>query len=358
MTKFEVINSVNEINLGCEWKDSINFKNNGKIVDIKGKKVSVSYSGQSYRLIAKKERNFSGLERLERGFLGTLIIVCSLGIALFSKKVRSLFTKNHESIRFGIPTRLDPLILLPEEVNIIIFSYLNSTELGRCLAVSKAWRALASDDTLWSALAFGKKAWITYFGNIGEEPPLPKYIHNILKSPCPFQPGKKIKDTHMLFLIPETINGKPLTLNTLGELVKCPKAGYATRYRCKEIENEDENKPTPNSHWALMTTDVLPDSRNKSYAEQKALITQVAGKAKIAYEIPNLLDAVVCLFLKYVVSKERLFRDKPATFTRCQGDVLDFQTIVGNFSLKGLEVFNNEHDDNSNDLGIAAIVKF
>ncbi|MGZ6330812.1 MAG: SH3 domain-containing protein, partial [Parachlamydiaceae bacterium] len=49
-----------------------------------------------------------------------------------------------------------------------------------------------------SSIAFGKAKWATYFGDIGEEPPLPNNIQTILSSPCPFWPNKKVEETHLL----------------------------------------------------------------------------------------------------------------------------------------------------------------
>ena len=65
----------------------------------------------------------------------------------------------------------------------------------------------------------------------GVEPPLPPDIHQILASPCPIWPGKTIQETHMLTLIPATVNNQPFTLKTLGELIKQPKTGPATQFK-------------------------------------------------------------------------------------------------------------------------------
>ena len=54
----------------------------------------------------------------------------------------------------------------------------------------------------------------------------------MLKLPL-IKTDKKIKDTHMLTLIPCHVDGEQLTLESLGELVKSPKGGgNATKYRC------------------------------------------------------------------------------------------------------------------------------
>ncbi|SCZ90127.1 BZ3500_MvSof-1268-A1-R1_Chr9g10719 [Microbotryum saponariae] len=45
--------------------------------------------------------------------------------------------------------RLDPIELLPREVSLKVFSYLDAISLGRAAQVSKTWKHLADDDLLW-----------------------------------------------------------------------------------------------------------------------------------------------------------------------------------------------------------------
>ncbi|TDH13074.1 hypothetical protein EPR50_G00054100 [Perca flavescens] len=47
-------------------------------------------------------------------------------------------------------------IELPYELALKIFQYLNSTELGRCAQVSRAWRVLAEDSVLWFKMCTGE----------------------------------------------------------------------------------------------------------------------------------------------------------------------------------------------------------
>lgn len=93
MEIFKIVNNENEINLSKSWVDSPKFDNKDTIVN---------HSGREYRLIAKKERSFSCPERIGRGFLGVMAVCCSLGLALLSKTIKDLFTKNKETIYFGM----------------------------------------------------------------------------------------------------------------------------------------------------------------------------------------------------------------------------------------------------------------
>ncbi|MBA3721970.1 MAG: hypothetical protein H0W88_06180 [Parachlamydiaceae bacterium] len=102
MPKFNIINNTNEIKLNNNWLDSEKFNSKDRIVDANGKSVASDYAGNRYRLITKKERNFSFFERTGRIFLGVLASLCTLGCALYFKPILKLFTKQKESIRFGV----------------------------------------------------------------------------------------------------------------------------------------------------------------------------------------------------------------------------------------------------------------
>ena len=196
-------------------------------------------------------------------------------------------------------------------------------------------------------IAFGKTDWEKYFGEIGEEPLLPKNVKRILNKSCPFWPNKKVKETHLLVLIPNTVNGQPFTLSFLGELIQCPRAGYKTQffYGVSDIKESVRNKSYP-SHWVLMTKDLIPGSTLKGYSPCCELLANYSKKVGLHYELPNLLDAVASILLHYVKTGERLYDmgDNSCSemmwsskcfhcFTYCQEDVCPW--IVGGFSPVG-----------------------
>ena len=188
---------------------------------------------------------------------------------------------------------------------------------------------------------FGKKEWAKYFGEIGVEPPLPQNIHEILNSPCLFWPDKKVSDTHLLVLVPATVNGKPLTLNSLEELIQKPKEGHKTKYNYyrDHVKNELGNQST-SSHWVLMTRDVIPESRSKAYEDQKKLVAAYAQKSGQPYELPTALDAMTCILMEHVQTGIKLYNDNPLTYTRCQEKVDSNQwpVAIGGFAAGGLDV--------------------
>lgn len=182
---------------------------------------------------------------------------------------------------------------------------------------------------------------------IVEKNPLPEWIWEMANEPCPiyskyYEPEKKVWQSHMLVLIPETVNGEPLTLERLGALVKKGFPGKETGYRFigDEVFTKYGRKPAGKSHWILISRDLLPISRSNTFECQKTMVKNLKGP----YQVPKLLDMAVSIFMKYLTSdpKECLFGKK--TMSRCQ-EVMDrwsFQewcpVVIGNFSSSGLEI--------------------
>ena len=172
------------------------------------------------------------------------------------------------------------------------------------------------------------------------EPPLPKNIEEILNEPCSFWPSKKVKETHLLVLIPNTVNGKPFTLNYLGELIQKPRYGRATKYRiyisfAKEAVG-DKSYP---SHWVLMTRGIISDSGNKGYSKGCELIANHRKKTGLPYESPHLLEATTSILMHYVKTGERLYSDAPWAYTYSQDIAKNNNSlVVGGFMSEGLHV--------------------
>jgi hypothetical protein len=201
-------------------------------------------------------------------------------------------------------------------------------------------------------IPFGKAQWAQHFGDVGVEPPFAPNIKKILYEPCPIWSGKKIYETHLLTLIPKTINGQLLTVKSLGELVQKPLQGPATKYRYFNLDKYND-QPTRASHWTLLSRDVIPGSRYESYSDQRKLVKKYPG-----YEIPNILDATVSIFMEHVRSERHLYPDKPWTFTRCQEKYNpDEQLAVGGFTVGGLDV-NPSSMSTTSSLGVGVQRKF
>ena len=165
---------------------------------------------------------------------------------------------------------------------------------------------------------FGKKQWTKYFGDIGNAPPLPANIYTILRGPCPFFKGEKVANTHVLVLIPKTINGKNLTLNSIEELVKHPEGdGRPMHYWDLHPVTASEYGGTgiAQSHWVLMTKDIIPVSRKQPYKTQMKLIADYKG-----YSIPDLVEITAAILMTYVSTGVHLCCEED-TWIRCDPDV-------------------------------------
>ena len=219
-------------------------------------------------------------------------------------------------------------------------------------------------------MAFGARAWKKYFGEVGTEPSLPSSIGQILNSRCPFWPGKMVRDTHLLVLIPSRVAGKPFNLDLLGELIQCPRgAGRPTAYRYYDsnVQALLGNRSPSSSYWVLMTRKVLESSRNRDYADQQAFVAQYASRTGVPYELPGALEAATAILSHYVRSGERLYSNSPRTWTRCRESVRlllvhNYSVVVGGFSPGGIFVNSDDCcdlcDSYDNYHGVAGLRKF
>jgi F-box-like len=287
-------------------------------------------------------------------------------------------TSNQYSINdeLSLPGSINklPVECIPlDELISKIFSYLDIFHLERASQVSKKWKRLVTIQSkeaiyIYRKKAFSSEKWAKYCGkdilkgedNKEELSSLPEDIAEIFKSPCPAFRGKKVMDTHMLVWIPKTINGQPLTLNNLGELVKryfpYDMRGYSSGIRsCIVYELGD--KPIDKSRWVLMTKNILEESINKNYASQKAIVDDLAKRTLLPYEVPGALEAAVCILAQCFSSETRLLSDdsRKQTYITCQDNVQGSQVVVGSLAPTGhFFVFNNCVGWN---IGVAALRK-
>ena len=233
------------------------------------------------------------------------------------------------------------------------------------IAVAELNAKLSSGDLPY---VFGARDWNKYFGEIGPIPPLPSDMAQILRSKCPFWPDKRVEETHTLVLIPGAVDGKLLTLNSLEELIQHPKnGGHATRYGFYSEYVKKQHggpgffggllvRPSP-AYWVLMTKDVLPGSRRKSYDTQVAIVNRHRG-----YEVPRAIEAAVTILMGYIKTGIRGgYTDKPETYTRCQEVVKydwgEVRLALGGLGSSGLYVRNLNFDEDENH-GVGALRKF
>lgn len=247
-----------------------------------------------------------------------------------------------------------------------IFQYFKFQELDICNLVSKDWSRLAafmSKYAVFQKFAFNPAHWNEFLseGNVNVKEmgrayrELPNNIYQILKSPCPAFPGKRIMDTHVLVWIPESVNGKKLNIKNFGEMLKLwfpySKSGY--RHFTREIL-ERNGSISIEPGFRLMTADVILNSRNKNFENQKKLVKNLNENNHACYKVPKVGEAVVCIMANYLRSEYFLFGALPDwTYTSCEERVEDYQIIVGGFFSAGLAIKDYYHYNET--IGVAAI---
>ncbi len=102
MTNLKIINSASDIAIKAGWQNLDSFKSKNRCVTENGTLLESTYRGIRYQVVAKHIREFGVFERIGRITLALLCTIPTLGLVLFSKGVRKLFTKSYESITFAL----------------------------------------------------------------------------------------------------------------------------------------------------------------------------------------------------------------------------------------------------------------
>lgn len=248
-----------------------------------------------------------------------------------------LISENEEKSSVSLNKPIDSLI---SDTAIEIFSYLNCADLAAVCSVSKNWDAFTKEDeNLWNGImfrefAFGKEKWAKYFGVIGVEPSLPENIYEILKSPCPVFLGSSVARTHKLMLVPEKVNGTPFTFNSLEGLVNKYKQDHLFGYGYvdRRVRAAHGNTKPDKSRWVLMTKEVPEWTKGDSYYENKVSSVEcLSSMIKVIYQVPNLLEAAVCIYMEYVDTRKFLFNNT-CTYTS-ERSTVDFR---GSLTVNGV----------------------
>ncbi|MCP5506686.1 MAG: BTB/POZ domain-containing protein [Chlamydiales bacterium] len=214
--------------------------------------------------------------------------------------------------------------------------------------------------------AFGPAEWEKNFPvTIKPEwvPQLPKNIHAILEQDDPTEPGKKLKETCTLFLRPKKVilheeDGSEkelyLTFDGVEELAKkATNPNRRTKYcTFDKLRNQLNQIQAAEAGWVLMRKELIPNSRNKDFRNQKQLL-------KGSFEVPKIMDAILLNVITYAGEEKYLYGRDPWTFTRCQEKYKkkykSFHTVVGGFAFSGLTV---SHDFDCGNRGLSGAWKF
>jgi len=203
---------------------------------------------------------------------------------------------------------------------------------------------------------FGVEEWSSLYGvnfsnkQLREAAKFP-WSEDVLNAPCPFHKGKNIKETHFAFLGLNGFRGKPLTILKWQELHPDSGQPKFCSYTSDNWYAKEKfgNEPTCGFRWYLMPLEILPDSTDKTYQEQVAMLPA-------DYEVPHAIEEITKDILYYRKNGICLF---PIRYGRCQDVTSDGRRVrVGGFASYGLGVFCCWDGGRSDDIGVAASRKF
>lgn len=267
------------------------------------------------------------------------------------------FTQEAETKRAA--DQMFPLERLPNMLIEHALSYLNLTTLGDCRRLNKRCRSLVMKESfLWRVYtegSFGERKWAIFLGDVKAKSRLPRNIHEIMQEECPFWPGKKVIETHMLLLIPAKVDSMPLTLKGLDFLGRKPRQGRPKQYDktswelvC-EMMNQPAGMSVEKTQWVLMTKELLPGSHSLSYLDQCALLENSNTKQKVKYVVPRAIELAVAHFAKGISSEQPLHG--LLNYSRCQETREDQQLAIAGSKTKC--IISAPPDDST--VGIAAL---
>ena len=186
---------------------------------------------------------------------------------------------------------------------------------------------LPSGERPWEVVAnelgrnfLGPADWRSGFNvDVGVVPPIPNSLTQaLLNSDCPIEPGKQIKDTHILVLIPKMVNGEEYSALKLYELCSTKKGPgnklVDDRYGSWKEQSWASIKQIV-SEWVLISKrDPDPSNvsterhfRDKNIAQQDKVHKTYYPEYREVRAV-ELMTAVL-LFDLVMVNQERLLRD-------------------------------------------------
>lgn len=141
----------------------------------------------------------------------------------------------------------------------------------------------ASTETKLARLILGRNIftdadWMSYYNakftrkqlrDAGKFP----WGEDVLNSPCPFNKGKLVKDTHFAFLGISGINGQPLTVAKWLELH--PATGQPKFYNNTDpwhVGQPHTDLATMQLRWYLLLKDIVPGSTDRTPEDQVAML--------------------------------------------------------------------------------------
>jgi hypothetical protein len=191
----------------------------------------------------------------------------------------------------------------------------------------------------------GAEEWKSIFGEQIVAGSLPSDLSlDLLTRLCPLSKDGKTKvcESHVLIWIPEQLKGEDLTVNSFAEFgneyaeqedmqVVIFQGNQSRNERQAEVYNQIKA-----GHWALIPLVLLPESKNKSFANQEPILANFKQKPNCEnYETAEARDLALALGMTYLLTGEREF----ASFWGfCAENSSCGRAALGSFSVSGLFV--------------------
>ncbi|HLB52983.1 MAG TPA: hypothetical protein VJK48_04675 [Chlamydiales bacterium] len=188
-------------------------------------------------------------------------------------------------------------------------------------------------------------------------PPRSAELEAWLDAPCPFEPGRTRRETHIVFPIfphvslEDNAPSVPLNFGTLDQLDKNtqgPGYRWTPNYIPLDIGAREE------FCWGVLYHDVIPNSRHRLFENQVQLLPE-------GYEVPGVYEAVLGILWEQRRTGTRCFSDNPSTQTYCRETVNGgYRLGVGGFSPDGCILSSTGTDIHGgrDDTGLGALRKF
>ena len=219
----------------------------------------------------------------------------------------------------------------------------------------------------------GAKAWEEGFGvTVGTPPPYPVWLtRELLEEECQLHPGEQVKDTHVLVLMPKTVNGEAYSAAKLSELCAGKKGSgdrliYGQTDRATKWKSESwADTPQVESEWILLPKrdpvpekmeEVYPsDGESRHFRDKKLRAQEDVHKSHYSkdYREAKALEVMTAALLNDVVHGEPRMLDG-WNYLRCEEpNSSGGRVLVGGFDAIGLLVLVDRVDNDRADVGCA-----
>ncbi len=168
----------------------------------------------------------------------------------------------------------------------------------------------------------------------------------VLNSPCPFNPGKMIRETHFAFVGLDTVSIMELQkLNPKATEPRFYQYGSDAWYRNEKFGT----KVTLKFRWYLLLKDIVPGSENKTLDEQQAMLPK-------EYEVPTAVEETAKDFLIFKKTGTYVNSNRYARTADLLSD--GYRVYVGHCDANGVDVDYWDDGNRDGSVGLSASRKF